>query len=274
MTILTTVRRFGHVAVACAACFAALGLTPSSRSASQGRESWYDADHGWRVVEGFVIDESNDGGATWRRLPNPHDSQVGTVLRTGVASGVYEDSFDDRMYWTNDGGRHWSYSPRIGQPLTGSGRFLFWWQGRWVYRVRPWPAPYRCTVYLRSVRCGYRDRRGRIREGTLTATKVASVPEGNLDASVIPGGVVAATVALSAGIRPYAVVARWIGRGSQPKVISRELPHPSDRTLSACRAPLVDWPTIVVPACEFGGRKGVGLWSTDDGGKVWRFSGT
>lgn len=54
-----------------ALAFLVAGTAGDGRSASLGDESWYDADHGWRVVGLKAIQQTDDGGATWRRLPNP-----------------------------------------------------------------------------------------------------------------------------------------------------------------------------------------------------------
>lgn len=266
-------RRLRAAAAACALAGLALAIPATSSTASQDSESWYDADHGWRVGEGLVAQETNDGGRTWRTLPNPHDSQVASVLRTGLTAGVYENSIDGSMFWTNDGGKHWSQSLRIGSPAIGSGSFLFWWHGRSVYRVRPWPAPYRCTTYVKGMRCGYKDGRGRLREAAFTATKVASVPAGTARASVVPGGVVAVTAGLARGERPSVALVRWVRRDGRPTATTQELPLPADRTFSACEVPLVRWPILVVTACEVPSGTPSAFWRSRNGGRDWQFSG-
>ncbi len=69
----------------------------------------------------------------------------------------------DRVLWTNDNGQHWIYASQIGTHTTGSGSFLFWAHGRTLYRVLPWPPPYKCVKILRGTQCGYRDSSGHIR---------------------------------------------------------------------------------------------------------------
>ncbi len=52
---------------------AAIACSTAS-SAQLGTESWLDAEHGWRVVPLRDVLETNNGGRTWRRLPNPQDT--------------------------------------------------------------------------------------------------------------------------------------------------------------------------------------------------------
>jgi hypothetical protein len=254
---------------------AAAILCGVGHSAVQGTESWYDADHGWRAVGLDRVLETNDGGATWRKLPNPLDSKPATVLRTGVRAGLQTDSTTDKTLWTNDDGRHWAYAPEVGSPATGAGHFLFWARARTVYRVIPWPPPYRCTRLLKGERCGYRDARGTIRSAKLRSTPVGTVPEGVALPTVIPGGVVAATGVAHATDRPFALIARYTSLNRPPHVRTQELPHPLDRTLYACSAPLVEWPRIAIPACDFarGDQDLFGYWTSVDGGSMWTLTG-
>ncbi len=260
------------VAVAAFACMSI--LVASVLAASRGDESWYDAEHGWRVTQKLWIVETNDGGATWRELPNPQDSQAGSVLRTGLRSGLYHNATDDRVYWTNDGGRFWGYSPRIGASLTGEGRFLFWTGGRSIYRVQPWPFPSRCVVVVRRDRCAYRDKRGFLREAKFTAVRVGTVPTGRVVAAVVPGGVVGATTSSVVGVKPYVILARWAGRATRPQVLLQELPHPPTGTLFACDEPFVDWPRLAISACDLESPRStaIGVWRSDDGGRRWRLA--
>lgn len=273
--MMSTRRSRQRRAAAALVMTASLGLCGAAQTAMQGPESWYDAGHGWRAVGLQAIFESNDGGATWHKLPNPQDSQPATVLRTGLKVGLQVNATTDRTLWTNDSGRHWSYAPQIGAPATGADAFLFWAKGRAVYRVTPWPPPYACTRVLRGNRCGYVDGRGRVREARLTATRVGTVPEGALAASVLPGGVVAAAFATGPSARPYVLLARYPRRLGAPRVRVQELPHPADPTLTACAAPLVDWPRIAIAACRFGDDSAgaVGFWLSLDGGSSWNLAG-
>jgi len=255
------------VVVAAAACSAAWG-------AQLAHESWLDAEHGWKVVPLKDVLETNDGGRTWRRLPNPQDSETLNVLRTGLTTGLQVDSVTDHILWTNDSGRHWSYAKQIGTPTTGSGRFLFWAHGRTLYRVLPWPPPWRCISVLRGSLCGYRDSSGRMRAGRLQSVVVARVPEGNLRPTVIPGGVVAATSTPDGTTAPYALVARYLDRSARPRVRIAALPHPPGSTLYACRAPMAEWPRVTIEACRWGGGDDpVTTWLSDNGGTSWRLTG-
>lgn len=252
------------------------GTIPSSSATTAGTagESFYDALHGWRVAEGLEIEETNDGGATWRRLPLPFDDQVSGVLRTGLRAGLYGSAVTDKVFWTNDGGEHWSYTRSVGGATVGEGPLLVWWRFRNLYRVTPWPVPGRCVNPPSTTSCRVR-RSGRLTTARLAAVPIAGVPDGYFAyGALVPGGVVASTAAPSHTDHPRVVVARWLhGLAARPTVWVRLLPEPPDLNLSPVQGVLVDWPALTIFAQHIGEgtTRLVGRWESIDGGRTWRF---
>lgn len=147
------------------------------------RVSWSDPSHrfGWIVVENgaptfagdperdpfcrgarnggwMYVCSTEDGGRTWQRV-----FQAGNGLmyllgytRTSRTAGVVSIGREDMprtlrngVFWTNDNGRHWYETTRIGRSVEGRGNRLFWSDrfGKRLYEVRPWPP-------IQRPRCG------------------------------------------------------------------------------------------------------------------------
>lgn len=261
------------LAAACGALIVAVGLG-SARGASLGGESWYDADHGWRI-HSSNIQESNDGGRTWRNLfSHPFsDTNLNGVLRTGLRAGLYYEG-GTRGYtvnWTNDG-RRFFYSPQLRQPVTGEGRFLFFWVGGKLYRVSPWPFPRKCVGTTPTGMCLYEAKKGKRLTARFAVSLVGQVADGFIGAATtVPGGVVAVS---HAATKPAVLEARWV-RGGSPNVTSSSLPAPETVRLDSCSAQgvFVDWPLVVIEACSVDGANLVpaGYWESSNGGSSWEY---
>lgn len=262
------------------AALAALLITGAQAAIADG-ESWYDADHGWRLAQSAQwIEETNDGGLSWRRIYRTGGAAA--VLRTGRHAGVYYESgcCAESTYWTNDGKAFYT-SRQITPFVTGEGRFLFVWNGRNLYRVTPWPFPSKCLRQSRAGGCVYKAPGGRERVAAFTSRLVSSVPNGVIgEAATVPGGVVAVSAPRAGVGDAYAIVARWIGRDpNRPTISAQALPAPPNVRLWVCgtfRRVYVSWPDIVVPACAgdpAGPLVRAGYWQTSNGGTTWDYRG-
>ncbi|MFN2466713.1 MAG: hypothetical protein ABR521_01065 [Gaiellaceae bacterium] len=238
-------------------------------------ESWYDADHGWRVVRGRQLYGTADGGATWTKLVDYRGCSDGCgiseIVRTSPRHGLHHDLDTFPLaYATSDGGRHWvelfSTVQGAGSPVAGSGRWLYAVQGHpntyhdpplALHRLQPWPLRGRRT----------RDR-----------TVFVSADAHILALDTIPGGIAA-------------VLVRRPGFGSTPqvrvqlrrheRVTTRTLPE-----LASCRDPasichwtiVANWPALLVAATQlrtsWWDGKVAALWYSADGGETWQGAGS
>jgi hypothetical protein len=208
-------------------------VSAGAQGASLGGESWYDAEHGWRI-RNSNIQESNDGGATWKSiLAHPLiDTNTNGVLRTGLRAGLYYEggTRGSTVQWTNDG-RRFFYSPQLRQPATGEGRFLFFWVDRVLFRATPWPFPSACLASTPTGLCIYAPSKGKKRVARFTVTRVGALSDGIIGgAATVPGGVIAVS---HAATTPSFLEARWLGAGG-PSVTAGPLPSPENVKLDSC----------------------------------------
>lgn len=240
-----------------------LVVTTVAGAATVGRQSWYDANHGWRVVS-QRIEATDDGGATWRTIRRDDGITVKQILRTGVQTGLFVEgnSFDTVWWLTNDGGRNWASTRALSpyrRPI-GSGSFLFMYSSSDLVRVTPWPP------------------RGSVRDGRpprLQNQRLLRTAQGKLaGAALVPGGVFAVYYArrVSDNNEPRARVVRY-RRDGTTVVVDRRLPasEPLGPCLLAEKGQLlgVDWPTLTIPACGASAMP-AGRWVSTTGGRYWR----
>jgi hypothetical protein len=171
------------------------------------------------------------------------ESGVGVVLRTGIRAGMFGERKSSAWWVTNDGGRNWAETPTLSpfrEPI-GAGRFPFMYGSRDVVRITPSPPTQRIT-----------DRH----PPRLRSERLLRTAQGNLaGATLVAGGVLVAYHA-QAGDQSLARsrVVRWSVRDSA-RSSNRALPGGSQ--VGPCvfgeQGKLqvsVEWPTIVLTACE------------------------
>jgi hypothetical protein len=213
-------------------------------------ESWFDAQHGWRVNVG-TVESSEDGGLTWHSILRRRGASK--AVRTSRTTGVV--ALARRVLWTRDNGRHWR-TLRAGTDLQGQNHWLFYVGGRTrrsLFQVTPWPPQNRTR-----------------------STKVAELPQGESFSALetIPGGI-AAAINLLNGKHPRVpkVLIRRFGRN---RVISVPLPPEWPNGSCYLSGFRVKWPAITVLAQVYEGYGSCDssistaiIWFSPDGGDTW-----
>lgn len=160
----------------------ALPVAIGSAQEPEKQVSWADRSHrfGWIVVERgpptfagdpdldppcrgaradawMYVCSTENGGRSWHSVFQAGNGLMYVLgyTRTSRTAGVVSIGREDMprtlrngVFWTNDNGRHWYETTRIGQGLEGRGSRLLWRdrRGKRLYEVRPWPP-------LRRPRC-------------------------------------------------------------------------------------------------------------------------
>lgn len=248
-------------------------------AAPRAGQSWYDGRHGWRVA-GLNIEETNDGGVSWRRLFRYPLDNINLVLRTGLKAGLYSETgcCATTFSWTNDGREFFDAQElEPAWAYVGEGPMLFKIYGAAILRVRPWPFPYRCIGGASSGRCLFRDRGGRKRQARFSIQYLTTMSSGVVGgAAIVPGGMVAVnypSFASRSSFVPSAVFIRWMtSTSTRPRIAVAALPTGGDVTIVPCgENPLVEWPRLTVAACRTDGTNisPVGVWESIDGGTTY-----
>jgi hypothetical protein len=239
------------------------GETWQAPSTSAKAASWFDSQFGWTEAGAGVrcgraaLCSTNNGGATWR--PIFSRGPIASVARTSPRAGIVGlDRPGVPRYWTNDAGRHWYPTRRIGRGFAGNANLLFWRRGRVLYRVPQWPprAGRRAVPASRIV--------ARLRAGRF------------VDLVIIPGGV-AALVTYEGEPDRLAVLVHRLGRNrltTLPRV-QRPAGTASLRLAGSLSAPALHFaqsPGLAVAATAYDrNRQAIGeiVWYSPDAGSTW-----
>ena len=207
-----------------------------------GYESASDAMHRWASRENGVF-SSDDGGKTWHRIyPSPAVDLVRTSSRDGViavGSPASACNCATTRLWTNDDGRSWQATDRIGPSFDGRGSRLYWWQSGSLYAVDDWPP-----------------------EGSFSSHKIASAAGTIVDAAVLPDGLAALVDRRT--LAPQVVITR---SGTTQTVTLPAVAAATVRSISA------QWPALTVTGHSYAspqaGPDPTVTWHTRDGGATW-----
>jgi hypothetical protein len=239
------------------------GETWQAPSTSAKAASWFDSQFGWTEAGAGVrcgraaLCSTNNGGATWR--PAFSRGPIASVARTSPRAGIVAlDRPRAPRYWTNDAGRHWYPTRRIGRGFAGNANLLFWRRGRVLYRARQWPP-----------RAG--------RRGVPASRIVARLRTGRfVDLAIVPGGV-AAVVTYDGEPDRLAVLVHRLGRNrltTLPRV-QRPAGTASLRLAGSLSAPAFHFaqsPGLAVAATAYDrNRQAIGeiVWYSADAGSTW-----
>jgi hypothetical protein len=239
------------------------GETWRAPSSSANAASWFDSQFGWSAPAegvkcgGAALCSTDNGGATWR--PIFSRGPIASVARTSPTAGIVAvDRAGAPRYWTNDAGRHWFATRRIGPGFAGNANLLFWRRGRVLYRLRQWPPP-------------------ASRQAVATSQIVARLRTGRFsDLAIVPGGV-AAVVTYDDDPDRVAVLVHRLGRSrltTLPRV-ERPTGAASLRFADSLSAPALDFaasPGLAVAAKAYnrnGDLIGEVVWYSPDAGTSW-----
>jgi PQQ-like domain len=223
------------------------GSSPGPVSALPGYRSASDVQHRWQSRENGVF-SSDDGGKTWRRIyPSPAVRVVRTSARDGVisvGSPAPACNCTTKRLWTDDNGKSWHQTARLGPGFDGSGGNLYWWDAAGLYQLDRWPP-----------------------RTTISSSRLAVPGGGIVDDALLSGGGIAVLVDRRLAA-PQVIITR-AGR-------TRTVTLPAAGGAATVRAITAVGPTLTVTGHSYesptSGPDPTVTWRSTDGGTTWQLT--